>query len=106
MKITPNTLILPKVGDKIYVPSSSYISHGQDDFAGGIAIIKSYKINKNLPKDHYNAIFVTIEEHEGTGYNWGSLLSNQEYYKELYKGKIAHPDPDYSNYEDNEEGWK
>lgn len=77
----------PKVGDKIYVPSSMSISHGSDDFAGGIATVKRvYK--------YCNQVFVDIEEGD-RGYNWSQIIGpDQAKLKKEYGKRKAHPDPD------------
>lgn len=86
----------PKIGDSIYVPSSLYLSHGRDDFAGGKATIDKITPSKNVPEDNINYLFIGIKERPGHGYNWQILLRDQEKLKKQYKGKIAHPDPDYA----------
>jgi hypothetical protein len=76
----------PYVGQKIYVPTSLYLSHGLDDFEGGIATIT--KIEKD-----YN-LMVGIKEQPGTLYNWKYLLEKQEELKKRFGKRKAHPDPD------------
>lgn len=81
-----------KVGDKIYVDSSYYISHGSDDFEGGIATIS--KISEDISGGE-KCIFVEIEERPGTSYNWSQFLSKkQEELKKEFGEQLAHPDPD------------
>lgn len=85
---------IPKVGQKIYVPTSLYLSHGLDDFEGGIAVISKIEKNEYLGKDHPNYLMVGVEEHPGTLYNWSHLLKEQEKLKERFGKQKAHPDPD------------
>lgn len=85
---------IPKKDDKIYVPSSLYMSHGADDFAGGIATISKVEYNEKLSKDHVNYCFIGIKERPGCMYNYKDLLSQQKELKKSYKKQIAHPDPD------------
>lgn len=85
---------LPKIGEKIYVPASLYLSHGHDDFEGGIATISEIHTSDHLPPDHINYYMVTVEERPDTSYNWRILLENQDKLKERFKDQIAHPDPD------------
>lgn len=87
-------IILPKVGSKLYVQTSLYIGHGQDDFEGGLATIEEIEEDPNLPKDHYNYYMVRLKERPGWCYNLRYLLEEQKKLKKEYKGKIAHPDPD------------
>ena len=85
---------LPKIGEKIYVPSALYLSHGLDDFAGGIATVSGIHTNDFLPPDHINYYMVSINERPSTQYNWLHLLEEQDKLEERYKGQIAHRDPD------------
>jgi len=87
----------PKVGQKIYVPTSLHVYRGEDDFAGGIATISEIEYSANLPKDHYNYTFVGIEEQKGSMYNWKNLLKDQKKLKKEFGKQIAHPDPDYDD---------
>jgi hypothetical protein len=78
----------PQVGDRIYVPSAWYIDHGEDDFAGGWAIVSKVK------QESYG-LFITIEERPDTGYNWDFLRDQQDKLQKEYGEQHAHPDPDY-----------
>lgn len=93
MKKTPSKLIkVPTVGQKIYVDSSLYLSHGSDDFAGGIATVA--KVSKSMSGGEM-AVFVEITERPGHGYNWSQvLMAKQDTLKKQYGKQIAHPDPD------------
>jgi len=79
---------LPKVGDEIYIPTSLYIGHGEDDVLGGLATISKVKLNMKCSNE-FNRIFVDINEVNGHSYNWKFLMKNQEKYKEMYGDKIA-----------------
>lgn len=85
---------MPKIGDKLYISSSYYISHGEDDVDGGLATIKSIKISDHLPADDNNSIFVTFEEIPGVEYNYKLLLEKQDKLSKEYADKIAKPNPD------------
>lgn len=85
---------VPKIGQKIYVPSSIYVYRGEDDFEGGIATINKIDKSDYLPPDHYNYLMVGIEERPGTLYNWRVLCEDQEKLKERFGNQIAYPDPD------------
>jgi len=90
----------PKAGMKIYIPTSLFISHGEDDVAGGIATINKIDLSKNLESDHYNYCMIGVKEVPGRRYNWNYLMENQSKWKKDYGKKIAHPDPDYGgNYD-------
>lgn len=97
----------PKIGDKIYVPSSFYVYRGEDDFVGGTAIISEVDYDEKLPKDHYNYIMVAIENRPFVKYNWNNLLENQEKWEKIYAGSISHPCPDMRpEFNDNNADWK
>lgn len=82
----------PLVGDKIYVPSAFYISHGSDDFAGGIATVS--KVEKEMSGGEM-ATFVEIKERPGSSYNWTQFIGpDQDKLKKQYKNQKAHSDPD------------
>lgn len=84
---------LPKVGSDIYVDSSLYLSHGKDDFAGGLAQV--YKITKEkhgLRKVHG----IQIVERPGHTYYWeNGLAEKQTKLKKEYGKRRSRPDPDY-----------
>lgn len=88
---------LPEIRKKIYVKGSYYIGHANDDFAGGIATVSNVRIDEHLPVGHFNRLSVAIEERPGYWYNWNVLLEKQEEFENMYKGQIAHPEPDYRN---------
>ena len=84
----------PKIGDKIYIPSAMYVYRGRDDVQGGLATISEVKINRNLPKNHMNSIFIRVEEVPVTAYNWNILMTKQEGLKKMFGDQVAKPDPD------------
>ncbi len=86
---------LPKIGDKLYVPSAYHISRGEDDIDGGLATISKVEISKHLPKNHINSIMVKFEElDKATSYNYRILLEQQKELKEEYGDQVAKPNPD------------
>jgi hypothetical protein len=80
----------PVIGEKIYVPEVSYVYRGEDDFAGGIAIIN--KIEHDFIHD---LLMIGIEGRPGVMYNWHYLSKDQKKLKKEFGEQIAHPDPDY-----------
>ena len=84
--------MIPKKGDKIYVPTSLYLSHGRDDFCGGIATVEDVEETVNCGEP---AHVIEIKERPGHGYYWENWLrDNQEKWKAEYGNQIAHKDPD------------
>jgi hypothetical protein len=65
---------IPKVGDDIYVDTSLYLSHGPDDFQGGLCkVSRVYKeISAGKP-----TVFVVVKEGPGHDYNWEYLAERQ-----------------------------
>ena len=91
MKRTP--LDLPKIGQTVYVPTSLYISHGRDDFRGGVCTISRITDGRSAGKP---VPFVEIEEGSGR-YNWQFLLENQKKLKSEYGNQKGRKDPDFSS---------
>ena len=82
-----------KPGDELYVPSSYYSDHGQDDICGGIATIESckpYPVD-NGPEVEWTVVF---SELPGRSYFLTYLLSKQEGLREAYGDRMAHRCPD------------
>lgn len=78
--------MIPKVGDKIYIRGAMFISHGEDDYCGGIATVS--KVSDDG--------FVSVLEVPNWSFGWISLEKDQEKLKKQYGDQKAHPDPDYS----------
>lgn len=83
---------LPQIGQKIYIPTSLYLGHGRDDFAGGLC--KICRIQFGISGGE-KTIFITVEERPNCQYNWDYIRKNQEKWREKYKGCVGHPDPDF-----------
>src|SRR5512139_3511075 len=80
----------PQIGQKIYIPSSRYISHGRDDIAGGLATITEVKEGGSACN-----WFVSVAEVPGA-YNYEILMELQAELKIEFGEQCAHPDPDWS----------
>ncbi len=82
---------IPVVGQKIYIRGAMYMSHGEDDYAGGRATITAVKegISGGEP-----CLMVSVKEIPGHSYNWTFLEQEQAKLAEQYKDSRAHPDPD------------
>jgi hypothetical protein len=96
---------IPKVGDKIYVPTTLYVTHGMDDFIGGICTVAGVRLNDN-PEE--GVAFVSIEEEPGQWYNWDTYLApNQEIWKAEFGDQTGHlqPDPRPEFNEESDEPW-
>jgi hypothetical protein len=81
-----------KPGDELYVWSSLFIDHGEDDVCGGLAVVKKID-HRPVPKNSVNDYmveFVGINR----GYNLTILLEEQDKLAEEYGDRLAHECPD------------
>jgi hypothetical protein len=84
---------VPKIGDYIYVATSLYIDHGEDDVVGGLGQVTGIK--PMMSGGDPNTLFVAVAQHPGDSRNWSQHLVNEQV--ELMKRfgtKFAYPDPD------------
>lgn len=91
-KNTPTTPP-PKVGDEVCVGTSLYLSHGVDDFHGGLCKISRVESQISAGKPSW---FVTVGERPGWSYNYEVLMESQEKWKAEYGETRGYPDPDNS----------
>lgn len=82
----------PKVGDEVYIPTSLYLSHGADDFEGGLCEVIEVKPGLSAGED---TTYIRVKERSFTQYNWKFLAEKQKEYKETYGDRRGHADPDY-----------
>lgn len=81
----------PKVGDDIYVYTSLYLSHGADDFQGGLC--KVSRVDKEISAGK-PTVFVVVKERPGHSYNWEYLAERQAELKKEFGRRRGRPDPD------------
>lgn len=92
-KIKRGKYWVPKVGDWIYVRTMLSCDHGEDDVAGGLAMVT--RVYDSMSGGDPKCKFIDIAQHDRGG-NWTQFLFSEQ--AELMKrhGKeFAHPDPDY-----------
>ena len=81
----------PEVGRDANVPPELYLTHGRDDFAGGLCGISDVSLEtlggKTVP-------FVEFEERPGYRYNWNWLMEQQDQLRERFGDQRGYPDPD------------
>ena len=82
----------PKVGNLVYVGSSYYIDHGEDDFEGGLCKITHVKLDTSAGK---KVPFISVKERPGHSYNWEYLKERQAEWKKEFGTKRGHADPDF-----------
>jgi hypothetical protein len=85
------------------VPSALYLSHGIDDFAGGLCRIIEVKQDISGGKQ---ATFIRVQERPNTMYNWEYLETQQAKLKQHYGTNRGHPDPDYSTESNNDDDYQ
>lgn len=78
-------------GDLIWVGTSLYLSHGEDDFVGGRARVTSVKDSMSAG---VMEPFITIAERPGTSYNWSILAERQDELASQHGDAVAHGEPD------------
>lgn len=79
----------PQVGQDVYVGSSLYLTHGRDDFAGGLCRIVA------VYDEYPDGPFVEVEEDPGAHHSWKYLKENQDDWRERYGDRRGRPDPDW-----------
>jgi hypothetical protein len=82
----------PKKGDKIYVPGFLHITHGADDFDGGLVTVGDLRHDRIKGR---KVMFVYIEE-DDSWVNWDTFLAPmQEDLKKHFGAKPGKPTPDF-----------
>lgn len=84
----------PIPGQTIYVETSLYIDHGQDDVHGGLATV-AVVYDRGMRNDQ-TVLFVRVKEHPKDSYNWDHLKERQEALQRRFGGRRAHQCPEGS----------
>jgi hypothetical protein len=79
-----------RAGDVIYVGSAFHLTHGCDDFQGGLAEVVAY--STDLVKT--GAPFVRVAQNPHTWYGWLGLAPEQKELRARFGKNWSHPDPD------------
>lgn len=79
---------IPKVGDQIYIDTSLYVTHGIDDFIGGLCEVEYVKIDEN-------GVFIAVKEEPGAFYDWKYLSLEQGRLKKQFGKKRGYQKPDF-----------
>jgi hypothetical protein len=80
-----------RAGDVIYVESERYISHGCDDFQGGLAEVSEIRYSDSPGRP---GMMVCVAQQPGGFYNWNRLAAEQKQLRREHGANWAHPDPD------------
>lgn len=78
---------IPKIGDEIYVDTWLYVTHGEDDFIGGLCTVT----NVTTAGDN---IWIDIAEDSGS-FNWNHLKDEQAQLKAKFGSNRGYKRPDY-----------
>jgi hypothetical protein len=78
-------------GDVIYVDTELYISHGCDDFRGGLGEVVEFSSDISGGK---LTPFVRVAQEPDTWHNWRELAQLQKKLRAEFGQHWAHPDPD------------
>jgi hypothetical protein len=79
-------------GDMIYLDTELYISHGRDDFRGGLAEVIEVKPDVSGGKP---TPFIRTAQQPDTWHNWKYLAAEQKKLRAEFGKRWAHPDPDH-----------
>jgi hypothetical protein len=79
-------------GDIIYVNTSLYLSHGVDDFRGGLAEVAEFGMQTSAGRP---TPFVRIVQEKDAWQNWQMLAADQRKHRAEFGRNWAHPDPDH-----------
>ena len=80
-----------RVGDVIYLESERYISHGCDDFQGGLAEVNEIRHSDSQGRPR---MMVCVAQQPGGFHDWKRLAAEQKDLRRAYGTNWAHPDPD------------
>lgn len=81
----------PNVGDKVYVPGFLHITHGVDDFEGGLVTVGEVRVDRIKGQ---KVAFVYIKEDE-SWVNWDTFLAPmQADLRKHFGSKAGKPRPD------------
>jgi hypothetical protein len=78
-------------GDVIYLESARYISHGCDDFCGGLAEVS--EVSQAKRKGQQVLLVRVIQQPDGM-YEWNTLAAAQPKLRRQHGTNWAHPYPD------------
>lgn len=78
---------VPAPGDEVYVGSSLHLTHGRDDFRGGLCRVVSVR-------ERHGLVFVEVAEDPGTLHAWPYLAEHQDEWRARFGQQHGRPDPD------------
>ena len=84
-----NRKYIPKVGDHVYVDTSLHVTHGIDDFIGGLCEVISVETYSN------NLHRIQIKEDPDTSYSWEYLSELQDKLRNEFRENRGYQRPDF-----------
>ncbi len=75
------------MGQDVYHPSVLYLTHGTDDFHGGLC-----EITDVIEKP--SGVFVRLKEYPDWEVSWPYLMEGQDEWRKQYGDQRGRPDPD------------
>ena len=84
-----NTKYIPKVGDLVYVDTSLFVTHGEDDFIGGLCEVISVDTHG---EDIHR---ICVKEDPDTSHLWEYLGEMQDKLKKEFGNNRGYLRPDY-----------
>jgi hypothetical protein len=79
-------------GDIIYLDTDLYVSHGVDDFRGGLAEVAAFGMDISAGNP---TPFVKVMQLMDTWHNWQLLAEQQRKLRAKFGKNWSHPDPDF-----------
>jgi len=79
--------VLPKVGQKIWVPSRMYLDRGEDDMVGGLGTIDSVRQDRHI-------VWVSVSEVPNHDFNLEVILDEQKELENEFGRRKPYPQPD------------
>jgi len=78
---------IPKVGESVYIDTYIFVTHGIDDFYGGLCEV-------DLVNTDNGNVYISVKEDPGTSYNWKHLYQEQEQLKNKFGTNRGYQKPD------------
>lgn len=90
MTLSTQTTQVPRIGDKVYIPTAGHLSRGVDDRLGGKATVSNVQLI-------LGSNFIYFHEFPGVSMRWeDNLAEKQEALAKEFGDGLARKDPDHS----------
>jgi hypothetical protein len=85
---TGKSYLYPVAGEDVYIDSMLFVTHGIDDFRGGLCEIVDVF-------DGMAGLSVRVKECPDWEFSWLHLMESQDEWREEFGDQRGFPDPDY-----------